>query len=60
MRSKDILIIDDCASLVHVLQKFLESLNLTSDFAYNGKKAYRKIKNNCYSLLILDIRSTRY
>ena len=55
MRSKDILIIDDCASLVHVLQKFLESLNLTSDFAYNGKEAYRKIKNNCYSLLILDI-----
>ncbi len=55
MRSKDILIIEDCASLVHVLQKFFESLSLTSDFAYNGKEAYRKIRNNSYSLLILDI-----
>ncbi|MGI6484437.1 MAG: response regulator transcription factor [Candidatus Dojkabacteria bacterium] len=55
MRSRDILIIDDCASLVHVLQKFFESLSLTSDFAYNGKEAYRKIRNYSYSLLILDI-----
>jgi len=54
MRRRDILIIEDCASLVHVLQKFLTKLNLTSDFAYNGKEAVKKLKNNIYSLLILD------
>lgn len=58
MGSRDILIIEGCASLVHVLQKFLSTLNLTSDFAYNARDAIKRMKSCNYSLLMIDTELT--
>ena len=50
-----ILIIDDSATNVFLLQTLLEEQGYTVFFAYNGKEAIKYINEENFDLLLLDI-----
>lgn len=55
MYCKRVLIIEDSASLVYVLQRFLKDIGLQSEFAYNGKEGIKKSLLDNIDLILLDI-----
>lgn len=54
-----ILITDDEEGIVESLKLILEDENYETDFAYNGYDALKKIKENNYDLMLLDIKMPR-
>lgn len=51
----NILIVEDNASLVYVLQTFLKTLGFESIYAYNGTDGLQKSLNRNVSLILVDI-----
>lgn len=52
---KNILVIDDEADIVELISYNLKKEGFSVDYAYDGEAALKKIKNNKYSLIILDL-----
>lgn len=55
MRKQKVLIVEDNATLVHVLQRFFDEMGLESDYAYTGKEFSKKFKSSHYDLMLVDI-----
>jgi len=54
MGTKDILLVDDCVDLLHILSMILESQGFDVTAASNGFKALELLKNNEYRMMITD------
>jgi len=52
---KNILVIDDEADIVELVSYNLKKEGFSVDYAYDGEAALKKIKNNKYDLIILDL-----
>jgi phosphate regulon transcriptional regulator PhoB len=52
---KNILVIDDEADIVELISYNLQREGFVVDTAYNGEEALKKIKDNKYDLIILDL-----
>ena len=50
-----ILIVDDRSENILPLKKILELHNFQTDSAESGEEALKKILNNTYSLIIMDV-----
>lgn len=55
MHEKKALIIEDSASLVYILQKFLIDMSYQCEFSYNGREGLRRSIINNVDLILLDI-----
>jgi DNA-binding response OmpR family regulator len=55
MRRQRVLIVEDSATLVHVLQRFFDEMGLESDYAYTGKEFSKKLKGSHFDLMLVDI-----
>jgi PAS domain S-box-containing protein len=53
---KKILVVDDNEVNILIAKRFLSKWGLEIDFATNGEEAIRKIMNNIYDLIFMDIR----
>ena len=52
---KKLLIVDDDASVVKLLQAILSDLNLKIETARNGQEALDKAKDGSFSIILLDV-----
>lgn len=50
-----ILIVEDETKVAHVVQRALEELQLTADFAITGEEAMQRVRDTAYDLLVLDV-----
>ncbi|MBP8979357.1 response regulator transcription factor [Candidatus Dojkabacteria bacterium] len=55
MKRQKVLIVEDNATLVHMLQRFFDGLGFDSDYAYTGKQFTQRLRENHYVLIIVDI-----
>lgn len=53
---KKILVVDDEIELRDTIKEYLESFDLETDVAENGREAFDKIKLNDYYLILSDIQ----
>lgn len=52
---KSVLLVDDDHTIRNLLLQILSNMDLTIEVCEDGLKAFEKIKNNQYALLILDV-----
>lgn len=55
MESKKILVVDDETDIAELVSYNLKKEGFQTDLAHDGEEALRKVKNNKYDLLILDL-----
>ncbi|MBK5201919.1 MAG: response regulator, partial [Spirochaetaceae bacterium] len=56
LKNKNILLCEDKAINVMIVEKILSSIGINLDIAENGKIGLEKIKNNSYDAILMDIR----
>ena len=55
-RTKSILLVDDDDLILKLLQKVLESWDVTIDISFNGKEALAKLASRNFDLMICDVQ----
>lgn len=55
-KSKRILLIEDSAVNLQMTKEILENMGIDTDTAQSGEEAVKKVENNKYELILMDIR----